>query len=356
MTFKQYYLKRDSTIKDALKRLGESGEKIVFVVGDKEELLGTITDGDIRRWILNDGNLSDVVTRIYNSSPKHVKMNYEMSFVKDMMLTEKIETIPVLNNEKQIVELLRWRDIFSCEFKPNRSLQSVPVLVMAGGKGVRMDPFTRILPKPLIPLGDKPIIEIIMDQFAHYGCNRFYVTVNYKGKMIQAYFDNAECDHSIKYVWEDQPCGTAGGIRLIHDILDAPHLFVSNCDVLVKADYADIYKFHIENNNDITIIGSMKHFSIPYGVLDMNSGGVLKNITEKPEYDFLVNTGMYLIKSSVVQYIPAKTKFDFTELILSTNNSSGKVGVYPVGQHSWIDVGQWHEYHNALEKWSQVSD
>lgn len=352
MTFKEYLLTDNSTVKDALKRLGESGEKIVFVVGDNEELLGTITDGDIRRWILNDGKLSDAVARIYNGSPKHVSVDYEVSLVKNMMLKEKIEVVPVLNDKRQVVELLRWRDVFSSEFKPKTSLQHVPVLVMAGGKGVRLDPFTKILPKPLIPLGDKPIIEIIFDRFAHYGCNRFYVTVNYKGKMIQSYFDNAECDHSIKYVWEEHPCGTAGGIRLIYDALDAPHLFVSNCDVLIKADYADIHKLHMENNNDITIIGSMKHLSIPYGVLEMNNGGVLKNIVEKPEYDFLVNTGMYLIKRDVIQHIPLNTKYDFTELIANVKSAGGKIGVYPIGQHSWIDVGQWHEYHGVLEKWS----
>ena len=230
------------------------------MVGNNEEILGAITDGDVRRWILNNGNLSDVVTRVYNDAPRHSKVDYEISLVKSMMLEETIEAIPVLNDKRQVVELPRWREVFSCEFKPNASLQSVPVLVMAGGKGVRMDPFTRILPTPLIPLGDKPVIEIIMDQFACYGCKRFYITLIYKGKMIQSYFDNAECGNAIKYVWEDEPCGTAGGIRLVGDALDAPHFFVSNCDVLIKADYVDIHKFHIKNDNDITVVGSMKVF------------------------------------------------------------------------------------------------
>ena len=341
---------RDSTVKDALKRLGESGEKITLVMGENGELVGTVTDGDIRRWILNDGNLLESVSKIYNSSPSFVDTDYDLSKVKSIMLEEMIETIPVLNSSRQVVSLLRWRDIFACEFKPDISLQSVPVLVMAGGRGVRMDPFTRILPKPLIPLGDKPIIEIIMDRFANHGCNKFYLTVNYKGKMIQSYFESSECSHAIRYAWEEEPKGTAGGIRLIEGSLDAPHLFVSNCDILVKADYGDIYKFHMENDNDITVIGSMKHFSIPYGVLEINSGGALNNIVEKPEYDFLVNTGMYLIKTNVIKHIPVDRKYDFPELILKVKKSGGKIAIYPVGQHSWIDVGQWHEYSSALKE------
>ena len=341
------------TIKEALKQMGSAGEKILFVVDEKVCLIGAITDGDIRRWILNGGSISEKVMHVVNKNPKKVNTNYSLSNVKKLMLEEKIEAIPVTQTNGNLVDVLLWNKVFSDSIKPKNQLLSIPVLIMAGGRGTRMDPFTRILPKPLIPLGEKPIIEIILDNFASYGCNTFYLTVNYKGKMIQAYFDNAECKHDISYIIEDKPCGTAGGIRLASEAINAADLFVYNSDIIVKADYHDIFNFHRDKDNDITIVGSMKHFAVPYGVLELENGGTLNNIEEKPEYDFLVNTGMYVIKKSVVRHIPADTKFDFTDLISMVKEAGGKIGVYPIGQHSWIDVGQWQEYSNALKEFEK---
>lgn len=346
-------VKDDVVIKEALKRMGEAGEKILFVVDGDHKLLGTITDGDIRRWILGEGSLLANVGQLYNRSPKYVKIGYDISLARKVMIDEKIEALPVVNEAHKLVDMLLWNNIFAGDVRPKRSKLTLPVLVMAGGKGTRMDPFTRILPKPLIPLGDKPIIEIILDSFSSYGCDDFYLTLNYKGKMIQSYFDNAECKYNIKFIWEDKPCGTAGGIKLAADDIDAPNIFVSNCDILVKADYNDICNFHKEKGNDITIVGSMKYFTVPYGVLALKNGGTLSEITEKPEYDFLVNTGMYIIKKNIVEYIPADTVFDFPELIRKVKAAGGKIGVYPIGQHAWIDVGQWQEYHTAIKEFER---
>ena len=171
--------------------------------------------------------------------------------------------------------------------------------------------------------------------------------------MIQSYFDNADCKYDINYVWENTPGGTAGSIRLAADEIHNEHLFVTNCDIVVKADYHDVFKHHRDNDNDITIVGSMKHFTVPYGVLEVKNGGSLTGLVEKPEYDLIVNTGFYLIKKSVIGHIPADAKFDFTDLIARVNEDGGKVGVYPVGQHSWIDVGQWQEYHGALKEFEK---
>lgn len=337
------------TIKGALKKMGEAGERILFVVDESTRLLGTVTDGDIRRWILKDGDLSEGVTQVYNRQPKSVVCGSDMEAVKQLMVSEKYEAVPVLNEDSQVIDVHLWNDIFADKPLRQDAALEIPVLVMAGGKGTRMDPFTRILPKPLIPLGEKPVIEVIMDAFADHGCRDFYLTVNYKGKMIQSYFDNAECKHRIEYLWEDKPGGTAGSIRLVSDQVRSSHLFVSNCDIVVKADYHDVYKHHIDDDNDITVVGSMKHFTIPYGVLEVKNGGSLKDIVEKPEYDLLVNTGLYLIRKEVIDHIPADTKFDFTDLIERVKERGGRIGVYPVGQHSWIDVGQWQEYHTAVK-------
>lgn len=343
-------IRKTLSVKQALKQMGVGGEKILFVVDDGNRLLGTLTDGDIRRWILKEGNLGDPVCGLYQRSPVALGPQYDLAQVKEIMIREKIEVIPVTDENGILIDSLFWSDIFSEQPRGPRPSLAVPVLVMAGGKGARLDPFTKILPKPLIPLGDKPIVEIVMDRFAEFGCRDFYLTVNYKGKMIQSYFENEVCPHEIHFIWEEAASGTAGSLRLAKDQIDAANLFVTNCDILVTADYADIFEFHQTHQNDITVVGSVQHFEVPYGVIEMKNGGLLQKIIEKPEYDFLVNTGFYVIKKSVIDLIPTAGVFDFTDLIAKVKEEGGRVGVYPVGQDSWMDIGQWADYKKALKK------
>lgn len=337
------------TVKEAMKQMGEGCEKILFVVDDGYRLLGTATDGDIRRWILKDGSLNEKVAEIYHKSPRTVPAQYKLELVKELMTEERIPVMPVVDSQGYLVDALFWNDIFSDKAKPKHGNLTVPVLIMAGGKGARLDPFTKILPKPLIPVGEKPIVEIVMDRFAEFGCWEFYLTVNYKGKMIQSYFENSDCSYDVRLLWEESESGTAGSLREMQS-LNAEHLFVSNCDILITADYSDIFHFHETNENDITIVGSVQHHRVPYGVMEIKNGGVVQSIVEKPEYDFLVNTGLYLIRKEVIRYVPDKGIYDFTDLIKEVKNNGGMVRVYPVAQDAWMDIGQWQEYQNTLKK------
>jgi len=340
----------DMTIKEALKRMGLGSEKILFVTDGTFKLLGTLTDGDIRRWILKEGNLMAPVRDVYNKNPRSVCEPLHRERVRKMMLQEKIEVVPVINEQGCIQSAVFWDEIFAEGRTQHPAHLNVPVIIMAGGVGVRLDPFTKIFPKPLIPFGEKPIVEVVMDRFAQAGCRNFYVTVNYKGKMIQLHFEHADCPYAVNFVWESRPSGTAGSLRLAGENLDADDFFVSNCDILIKADYADIFKFHKEHGNDITVVGSFQHLPLPYGVLHMKNGGLLEKIDEKPEYDFLVNTGMYVVRKNVLKHIPPDGIFDFTDLIAQVKASSGEVRIYPVSQDAWFDIGQWQEYRNALKK------
>ncbi len=334
------------SVKEAIKKMDETGEKILFVVEEGDRLLGSITDGDLRRWVLKEGSLAAGISSVYNPRPVTVTVGEEPERVREMMIARKIDAIPVVDSSGILKDLHSWSDFFSKQ--PNLGQVSLPVLIMAGGKGTRLDPFTRILPKPLIPFGEKPIVEIIMERFREHGCHDFYLTVNYKGKMIQAYFDHPDSTHRVKFVWEEQPTGTAGSIRAAAPLIDAANFFVTNCDIIVKADYSDIFRFHEQKQNDVTVVGSMQHLSVPFGVLEMRNGGHLESLTEKPEYDLLVNTGFYVVNRKVADLIPADCPFDFTELLASVKGSGGRVGVYPVSQQSWVDVGQWQEYNNAV--------
>jgi NDP-sugar pyrophosphorylase family protein len=225
----------------------------------------------------------------------------------------------------------------------------MPVVIMAGGQGTRLAPFTSILPKPLVPIGDRPVIEHIMDRFAAFGCDRFVISLNYKASLIKAYLADEDLPCAIEFVDEDRPLGTGGSLSLMRDKLDGT-FFVTNCDVLVEADYADIERHHRESGNLVTIVASMKHITIPYGVCEIADGGRLTAITEKPQFDFLVSTGFYVLDQSVLADVPEDTFFHLTELVSGYLREGRPVGVYPVSEKSWLDIGQLEELRETLAR------
>jgi hypothetical protein len=287
---KNILVREGITVKEALKRIDEAAKKILFVVNNREELLGALSDGDIRRHILKSGKLNDLIDTIYNKAPVCFQEPYSILDVKKKMLDLRIEVIPIIDENKRIIDILFWENIFhENEYgrKDNKKLD-IPLIIMAGGKGTRLDPFTKILPKPLIPIGDKPIIEIIMDRFSEFGIDDFYITINYKGEMIKSYFNSEESRYNIHYISESNSLGTAGSLKLLpRDIAET--FIVSNCDIIVDANYYDVLKFHTSNNNSLTILGSIQHYVIPYGVLKFKEEGAVEEIIEKPEYDFTIN-------------------------------------------------------------------
>jgi len=336
------------TIRQALKQMDIAAEKILFVVDDKNTILGVVTDGNIRRWILSGKHLTCSITKAMNKKPVTIGENYTVEQAKEIMTKNTIECLPVVSNERKIISAIWWHDFFKKKTAIKKKL-NLPVVLMAGGEGTRLFPFTRVLPKPLMLIGDKPILEHIMDRFHDYDCKLFYLSVNYKSNIIKAYFDDFQHPYLIKYIKEAKPLGTAGGLRYLKNKIKTP-FFVSNCDVLIEADYLDILNFHKKNNNAITLIGSMKHYTIPYGVCKLTKGGVLNSIEEKPEYDFLVNTGMYILQPSVLNKIPKNKPYHMTELINACMASGEKVGVYPLSEKSWLDIGQLEELKDTLKR------
>lgn len=342
-----FFIKKNWSIKDAMKQMNKTGEKILFAVDDDNSLLGSLTDGDVRRWILKEGKLTDHVDKIYNKNPIFVTANYGIENVKQLMLKNKIEWIPVLGTDRKIIEVLLWNNIFGDGVVVPKEKLSMPMVIMAGGKGERLDPFTRILPKPLIPIGERPIIDIIMDKFSQYGITEFYISINHKARMIKFYFEETNTAYNIHYLEEREPLGTAGSLRFLKGRLKGS-FFVTNCDIIINCDYAEIARFHAQNDYDLTMVGAFRHHTIPYGICEIKKGGILKTITEKPEYDFIVNTGMYILKSNVLRFIPKNTLFHMTNLVQEIRKNNGKIGVFPVAEKSWIDVGQWEEYKKSI--------
>ncbi|MGB3058012.1 MAG: sugar phosphate nucleotidyltransferase [Candidatus Omnitrophota bacterium] len=330
------------TVKAAMKQMDRVGLKILFVVDSEKKFKGTITDGDFRRWILKGNSIDTDISEVFQRNPIVFREKYDEEKVKEILVKERIEAVPIVDKTGKLVDVLFWEDLFGEKCRITTKKLDAPVVIMAGGMGARFSTVTKILPKPLIPFGEKPVAEVIMDNFAIFGCRKFFLLLGYKGGMIQSYFDNADMGYCLVYKFEDKPSGTAGALRLLKDELVADSFFVSNCDIVIKADYADIYDFHIKNRCDITIVSAMRHFVVPYGVMEMTAGGDMKALTEKPEYDFLVNTGMYLVNKNVLSLVSDEGEFHFTDLIRKAQESKGKVSLYPVSEKSWFDIGQPH--------------
>lgn len=346
----QFLIEKDESVLDSMKKLDETANKILFVIDKSGVLIGSLTDGDIRRWILSGNQLSDKVNKVCHKSPTYVYENYSSQEVKEIMLTKNIECIPVLSSNKTIRDVLFLVDLLH-DVKPEKPKKKMnyPVVIMAGGFGTRLAPFTTILPKPLIPVGDKSIVEHIIEKFLPYGINVFYMTVNHKSKIIESYFEDVEKEYSLKLVKEDKPLGTAGSLKLIKDELD-DIFFVTNCDIIIHTDYSEIVDFHINSGYDITLVSSMMHYKIPYGICEIDKGGSLVEIREKPEYNFLISTGMYILNKKILDLIPDDELFHITHLIEVVKKQGGTVGVFPISEKSWNDTGEWDEYKKTVKR------
>ncbi|MFC1856971.1 nucleotidyltransferase family protein [Thermodesulfobacteriota bacterium] len=324
------------------------GQKILYVATPANELYGALSDGDIRKWILSEGSLDEPVKTVCNIKPVSVGEDYDRESIKKIMLDLKIESVPVVDGSNRIKNILTWDIIFRNGIRRPTGTIQIPVVIMAGGKGTRLDPFTRVLPKPLIPIGDKVVIEIIMEKFHEYGVDQFYISINHKGQLIKSYFEDTNKKDRIHYLEEDQPLGTAGSLRFLRET-DHDKFMVTNCDIIIESDLSEIVEFHNEKSNHMTLVVSCRNYVIPYGVCSISNGGDLESITEKPAYDLLVNTGMYVLNKEILDLIPPGKLFHVTDLIAAAKVEGFKVGVFPIDENSWIDVGQWDEYRKAIK-------
>lgn len=343
---KSFVISRGSTLKMAMQQLDQGGNKVLFVVDNSGRIIGSLSDGDIRRWILRNGSLSGKVEAACNKKPVTVGKDHTVEEVKAAMTGRKILAVPIVDRNRRLVDVMMWDALFgTLGVRTHRQLD-IPVAIMAGGKGTRLDPFTRILPKALIPIGDRPVIELIVDRFREHGISQFYVSVNHKSRMIKAYFEESRPEYSVQFLEETKPLGTAGGLSLLKGRVKGD-VFVINCDILIESDLGEIVDFHQKKGLALTLIGAVRHYRLPYGVCEINGSGRLKGIKEKPEFDLLVNTGFYLLSPTALEAIPDNTHMDMTDLIAKLRKQRRQVGVFPISERSWIDVGEWEEFKKA---------
>jgi len=340
-----------TSIRETVKKMDVENKNSLVVIDDKNKVQGIFSDGDFRRAVFKGLDISNEISLVINKKFKYLVKGYSKNEAREIFIRNSfIQEVPILDKNFELIKIIKRNDVLNNEelSLEKFNLKDVPVVIMAGGKGTRLDPFTRILPKPLFPLGNKPIISKILDSFNKFNVNNFYISINDKGKMIKAYFKEYNLPYKIDFIEEDKKLGTAGSLQILKDQIKST-FFVSNCDILIHCHYPSIIEFHKKNNHDLTLVTSMRNYLIPYGVCNIDKSGQLIKMAEKPEYDFLVNTGLYVLEPKLIKLIPENKSFDMSELINELNKKNMKIGVFPVSEKSWIDVGQWKDFSKAIE-------
>lgn len=336
MKIKEFMIDEECSMLVAMELLDKLAKKVLFIAKEGK-LIAAITDGDIRRWILKKGNLEARVRDIANYQPSFLYLK-KKALAKEYMIKNSLEALPIVDENMRIVSILFWDN----EIITSQKKIDLPVVIMAGGLGTRLYPYTKILPKPLIPIGEIPIAEHIMNRFNRAGCKEFFLIVNHKKNMIKAYFNEIEKDYEVHYINEDSFLGTGGGISLLKGRIDRT-FFLSNCDILIEEDYEKLYSFHKEEKNLITMVCSLKKIKIPYGVVEISETGEIEKMTEKPELSFFTNTGMYIVEPQVINELEENVPIDFPDIIKFYRSKGKKIGVYPISEHAWLDMGQFDE-------------
>ena len=339
----------DLTLLQAMDALTKGSEKIVFVVDAEDVLLGTLTDGDIRRFILAGHQLSGAVREAFNRRPVFLRQgSYTPHEIRAMFQERAVDVIPIVDDRGRIVDHVSWHEAFEEPRNDLGNIAGVPIVIMAGGQGTRLQPFTHVLPKPLLPIDGKPVIDHIIERFRSAGASKFYLTVNHKAGILRAYLEDVHVEREITLVQEDAPLGTAGALRLLRGQFDRPVL-VTNCDILVTTNFRDLVDFHLGSGCEMTLVASVRNFRLPYGACTIGDDGTLRAIEEKPEWTQLVNTGLYVVNPNLFDEIPAGRMYHMTTFIGDLMQSGRRIAVFPVSSEAWIDIGQWEEYRRATE-------
>jgi dTDP-glucose pyrophosphorylase len=337
-TFKKHLILAGSTIKQAIGVLNElSQDAIIFVVDKNEKLIGSLTDGDVRRGLLNNFTLDTLIDNIIQPNPRYVrKGEYDIKKIIEYR-EEDYKVIPVLNENDIIVNVINFRLI--------KSYLPLDAVIMAGGRGQRMQPLTDLIPKPLLKVGDKPIMEHNLDRLSLFGIDDFWVSVKYLGEQIESYFGAGKQKNiSIEYVWENEPLGTIGAVSQIENFKH-DYVLVTNSDLLTNIDYEQFFLEFIKEEADLAVLTIPYQVSIPYAVLETNDGQV-KSFKEKPTYTYYSNGGIYLMKREMLHFIPKGKFYNATDLMEDLIQKNHKVISFPFSGY-WLDVGKHEDFEKA---------
>ncbi|ALE52169.1 alcohol dehydrogenase [Candidatus Thioglobus autotrophicus] len=346
--WKKTILKVEDTMEVAIKILNQESLRIVMVVDDDERLIGSITDGDIRRGLISQLPMNTLLTEIMHKNPIVVLAGGDKSNILAKMKELDLLQIPIVDSDGRIVGLETLQHLIEKKKFNN------PVFLMAGGFGKRLAPLTNNTPKPLLKVGNKPILENIINQFIDAGFYNFYISTHYKAEMVREYFgDGSDWNVSIKYIYEDEPLGTAGSLGLLPDNLPRLPILMMNGDLLTKIDFKELLRFHLQEGEDVTMCVREYDFQVPYGVVETNGKYVI-SIEEKPIHRFFVNAGIYVLNPSMLDMVDGKSYLDMPQLLEQKRRDSGKINMFPVHEY-WLDIGQIEQFDQAQRDVSQFS-
>jgi dTDP-glucose pyrophosphorylase len=337
---------KETKLIDALRLMDQQQVKLLLVM-DGHVFRSLVSIGDIQRAIVRQVPLDSPVEKVLRKNIRVAHEQEPFALIKQRMLELRTEMMPVVNQRGDLVRVYFWDEVFVEPHAQTSEPLPTPVVIMAGGLGARLRPITNIIPKPLIPVGDKTIIEEIMDRFHACGAEDFHVSLNYKGDMVERHLHEARKPYRIAYFREDRPLGTAGSLYLLRDTLKTT-FFVSNCDILVEHDYREIFRQHRQDGNEITAVAAVKVVSVPYGVFECDASGRLTSLREKPDVTFLVNVGLYVLEPHLLKEIPPDKPMHITHLVEQIRLRGGRVGLFPISEQSWFDVGEWAKYFKAV--------
>ncbi len=327
------------------------GRKLLVVVDAHDAYKGVVSIGDLQRHLIQTQDFSTPLLDILRPDPTVCYTYDSADEVKRKMIALRTEFMPILDEKSQLVTVVFWDELLEDKAFLYKEDLDLPVVVMAGGLGTRLRPLTYVLPKALVPVGEKPMLTKIIENFRQAGCYRFWVSINYKANSIRSYYeDHPIADCELNFVQENELKGTAGSLSLMREDLNST-FFVSNCDILVDQNLNDLYHFHQRHGNQLTITATIKHFGVPYGVLQVQEDGRVTDVKEKPEYNFWVNTGLYVLEPELLEFVPSDGIFNMTDLIALLLKRGYRVGAFPISEKSWMDVGVWSEYLTTQVQW-----
>ena len=344
MNLNNFLIDEEASIKVCLKKIDDLGYGSLIVVNHKKKFLGVITEGDLRRAILEKNNIENSIKYLCNKKAKYFKDKVDNNLAKNFLLENSINMAPVINDKKEVKHIFFLKDLLK---KKKINNFNEAVIIMAGGKGLRMKPFTNVFPKALLPFRQSTIIEEIIDKFEQEGFENFFVTTGFKSGNLVDYLSSKINIKKIKFFEEKKPLGTIGGIKNFQNKL-TKNFFLINCDTYLNLNFKKILDFHLSQKNFLTIIAAFDSFELEYGICNVKQNGELANIEEKPKYEILINTGSYLLNKDCLKYIKKGTFFNTTDLIKKLIINKKKVSVFPIMKNQWKDVGNWKDYNSSF--------
>ncbi len=338
---KNLCINKDYTISKSMKKINKLGTRCLFILNSNSQFIGTISDGDIRRSILKGANLNQSIEKFYNSKPMVLKKNDKNITKKINNLKNKkyLNLIPVLNDKNKVVDFVNLDKIYKVKSTLNHT-SKFPLVIIAGGFGKRFQPFSHIVPKPLLPINGKSLLEIIINKYQENGGKKIILSLGHKANLIISYLKNIKYFHKLNFIKETKPLGTIGSLSKASKFLTKnQNITVTNCDTIISHDYNKICEYHLNEKNDLTVVVCNKSYKSPYGSCILDENQNLIKMHEKPEFKILAHTGFYLLNTSLIKLIKKNTSIDFNEFIKLCIGNKSKIGVYPISSDEWLDIG-----------------